>query len=476
MKRMIWSISWKNIWRNKVRSLVVIIAVVLGIMGGMLMISVMNGWIAQRINASIHNEISHVQLHDPDFINNEEIQYTIKDYKAIKNVLDTLTGVVSYAARSKTFAMVQSDWSTTGLIIKGIDLNNETKISTLPDFIIEGDYFKEKSRLPSIVIGSKAAEELKLLNYQIETAKLQSLDSLNIPNSIIIKLDSLSSNRYRTEKQFTKALASVLSVSEMKEFSRKLIDHFSFYRLKAKVTVTISDTAQNMVPITFRVMGIYKTSNTMFDGMNAFVLEESLTRETGFGDDFLHEIAIICNDNETGVKVAKQLQEFFPNQSVMSWKQISPDLAYMSDMMKVMDYIYIGIILLALAFGIINTMLMAVLERAKELGMLMAIGMNKFRVFSMIMLESVFLTLTGALVGMGISAVLLAFLAKSGINFSMWSEGFEALGYSAIVYPVVSFTNYLNITVLVIVTGVLSAIWPARKALKMNPAEALRTE
>ena len=119
---------------------------------------------------------------------------------------------------------------------------------------------------------------------------------------------------------------------------------------------------------------------------------------------------------------------------------------------------------------------MSVLERVKELGMLMAIGMNKRRVFSMIMLESVFLTLTGAAVGMIFSGTIVQILSKTGINFEMWSEGFEALGYAAVVYPRVSWINYLVITVLVIATGVISSIWPARKALNLNPVEALRTE
>jgi ABC-type antimicrobial peptide transport system permease subunit len=141
-----------------------------------------------------------------------------------------------------------------------------------------------------------------------------------------------------------------------------------------------------------------------------------------------------------------------------------------------LGYIYVGIILLALAFGIINTMLMSVLERVKELGMLMAIGMNKTRVFSMIMLESVFLTLTGAAVGLIITYVVVQITGRTGINLAMWAEGLEAIGYSAIVYPVVTAENYVVILVLVIITGIISAIWPARKALKLNPAEALRTE
>ena len=58
----------------------------------------------------------------------------------------------------------------------------------------------------------------------------------------------------------------------------------------------------------------------------------------------------------------------------------------------------------------------------------------------------------------------------------MWSEGLEAIGYSAIIYPVITFADYLEIAVLVVFTGIMASIWPARKALRLNPAEALRTE
>ena len=72
----------------------------------------------------------------------------------------------------------------------------------------------------------------------------------------------------------------------------------------------------------------------------------------------------------------------------------------MNDYMIMYYFIFIGIVMFALAFGIINTMMMTILERTKELGMLMAIGMNRRRVFSMIMLETIFLTMVGAVAGM----------------------------------------------------------------------------
>jgi putative ABC transport system permease protein len=476
MIKLIWSISWKNIWRNKTRSLVVIIAVLLGLFGGIMALGIMTGWVEQRIDAAIYTEISHIQIHNPDYMNNEEIQFTIKDYDKIKNVLDTLTGIKAYSARAKSFVMVQSDWAASGLMIKSIDKENEKQVSSIYKQLIEGEYFIKESKIPSIVIGSKAAEDLKLLNFQINDEKLADLKPDIYPENLKEKLKKIGETRFRKEKDFKEALSKVLSGKEMAKYDEQLINHFSFYRLGAKLTITMTDTSGNVLPSVFRVIGIYKTSNTMFDGTTAFVLSKSWMAETGFKADQVHEIAITCVDSKKMIDVANVLKHEFPGLSIMTWKEISPDLGYINDLMEIIDLIYVGIILFALAFGIINTMMMAVLERSKELGMLMAIGMNKKRVFAMIMLESILLTLTGAVAGMMVSAVTLAILSRTGIDFSMWAEGFEAMGYASVVYPVVTARNYFNITVLVIITGMIASLWPARKALKLNPVEALRTE
>jgi ABC-type antimicrobial peptide transport system permease subunit len=120
---------------------------------------------------------------------------------------------------------------------------------------------------------------------------------------------------------------------------------------------------------------------------------------------------------------------------------------------------------------------MAVLERVKELGMLMSIGMNKKRVFTMIMLETVFLSLIGAIAGMIISYVIIWYTGKHGIDLSaLYQEGLEAIGFSAHIFPKLGLSAFVELTLLVILTGIIASIYPARKALKLNPAEALRID
>jgi len=121
-------------------------------------------------------------------------------------------------------------------------------------------------------------------------------------------------------------------------------------------------------------------------------------------------------------------------------------------------------------------MLMAVLERVKEIGMLMAVGMNRHRIFFMIILESVLLTVSGGVLGILIGSVVTKFFETRPINLAMFAEGLESYGFASQVYTSLQGETLVTIGILVIITGVLSAVWPARKALKLNPAEATRTE
>jgi ABC-type antimicrobial peptide transport system permease subunit len=115
------------------------------------------------------------------------------------------------------------------------------------------------------------------------------------------------------------------------------------------------------------------------------------------------------------------------------------------------------------------------LERTREIGMLAAIGMNRSRIFRMIMLETLFLTLLGSIAGIVLAVAALIPSLHSGVDLTfMMGDSFEDYGYSSIVFPVIDLKMFVEIIILVIVTGILSAIYPARKALKINTIEAIK--
>ncbi len=406
---MIWSIAWRNIWRNKLRSLVVITAVTLGLFGTLFIIALSNGMVEQKISASIENEISHIQVHNPKFLQDNSLHYYMDHGERLSDSIRALPGVKAVSDRIKMTGMVSTATTGTGATISGINPAEEMLVTNISDMITDGDYFVTDHKSARILVGKKMAEKLNA-------------------------------------------------------------------KIGSKIVLTLQNTEGDISYGLFRVVGIYKTSNSMFDETNVFVERDKLANLTGFDTTRSTEIAVHLNNSEITDQVTTELKAMFPDLSVLSWKELQPVLKAMQAMMDQFGFLLLVIILVAMAFGIINTMLMAILERQHELGMLMAVGMNRRKVFSMIMLETLFLTLVGAIVGVAVSVTVIQLSSQSGINFAAWADGFESWGYSALIYPVLSMTFYVVMTLLVILTGVFSSIFPARKALKLNPSEAIRAE
>ena len=244
----------------------------------------------------------------------------------------------------------------------------------------------------------------------------------------------------------------------------------------SKINVQMVDLNGDLSSKGYRVSGIYKTDNTTFDENHLFVHFEDLQLQLGIENNAAHEIALVVKNGNEAATYKPAIQKFAGNNVVQTWKELSPEMSLLTDSMDQYMYIFILIILLALCFGIINTMLMSVLDRIKEIGMLMAVGMNKRKIFMMIILESVMLTFSGGILGIIIGSGITKIFETKPINLSMFSDGLEKYGYASQVYTSLRFETVIIITLLVIVTGILSAIYPARKALKLNPAEATRTE
>lgn len=473
---MLLSLAWKNIWRNKIRSIVVIAAITFGLIGGVLSVGIMQGWMAQRVNDAIQNEVSHIQIHQAKYLENDELKYTMSCLDTLTDSIKHNAAVKAWSSRIKTTAMLQSSWASTGLSLYGIDPAQEHTVSDIHNCMIAGEYVSIGKSTPEILISKKTAEALKLRNFTVSEEKKEALLALDVPEEIYDKLLPLSGKRYRTTKDFREAFEGLLGKGDAHVYEPSLFKAFEFYRLRSKVNMTTQSISGDIAFGTFRVTGIFKTTNSGFDAMSAFTEKAALAQIIGVNKAASHEIAIILNSQDDLDETSNSLQKISSEIAVSKWTEMRPDLAMTTDFVEVMYLFYIGIILFALAFGIVNTMLMAVLERIHEIGMLMAVGMNKRRVFRLIMLETLMLSVTGAVLGMFLGMGLVEFFAVKGVDFGMWAEGFEAIGYSSMVYPFVTADVYIGISVMVFCTGIIASIWPARRALKLNPAEAVRTD
>ena len=168
---------------------------------------------------------------------------------------------------------------------------------------------------------------------------------------------------------------------------------------------------------TFRVSGIYRTLNAAWDELNLYVEQDYI--EKIVGGSLIHEVLISYDKSEdTEQKTQAIVSQVNGPTVITSWKENSPELGFADDMMGIMLVLVLGIIMLALLFGIINNMLMAVLERRRELGMLMAVGMNKRKVFLMILLETLMLGVVAGPIGIVLGDVTVRAMMRIGLDLT----------------------------------------------------------
>ena len=188
-----------------------------------------------------------------------------------------------------------------------------------------------------------------------------------------------------------------------------------------------------------------------------------------------NEIALMLHDPDVLPRVQQHIRQEHPDLLVESWRELAPELNLLVEQSGLTQVILLAIIMTALAFSIVNTMLMAVLERVRELGMLMAVGMNKRKVFFMILLETVLLSVVGCPIGLLLGYLTIYWLGSTGVEFSTHAAGLESFGYSPVVYPYLEFSSYVLYTAGVLVTAVLGSLYPAIRAVRLKPVQAIRT-
>jgi putative ABC transport system permease protein len=224
----------------------------------------------------------------------------------------------------------------------------------------------------------------------------------------------------------------------------------------------------------FRVTGIYETFSSEFDRINIYIPIQKAQQMLDIGDH-VHEIAIITTDYEHADKVKNEIaSKLDGDYEVLSYNDLLPMLILQLDFYKETMLIFNLIIGLALIFGIINVMLMSVLERIREFGVLMSIGMKNSKLFLMIVTESFIIGLIGTAVGIGLGLLIQMPLSNVGLNLSMFAESLKSFGVGAIIYPETTAENLISLIIMIPLIAVIAAIYPAIKAVKLEPVYAIR--
>lgn len=401
----ILKIAWRNIWRHRLRSLAIIVSVGFGLWAGLFIKGYMNGLVEQRLNSVITGELSHLQIHHPEFREDYDLKYYIRDASGVISGISGDKRVKAVSGRLVAKGMIVSPKVTSGVQINGIEPEAENRVSGISRKLIEGAFFPDSLR-NEILIGSKLAGKLKV-------------------------------------------------------------------RLNAKIVLTLVDKNNTVTSGAFRVKGIYRTDNAPYDEVNVFVRTSSLFPLTTLTDE-RNEIAVLLNNGDDLPVIVSSMRDSFPALEILAWMQLAPEMSIYVDVLDQSMIIFMGIIMLALAFAIINTMLMAVLERTSELGVLMALGMGKARIFLMVFYETVLLIITGLPLGAFAGWLSVSYYGRRGVDLSEHKEVLASFGFSERVYPNLNPDDFIIMLELVCLTAILSGLLPARRALKLTPSEAIR--
>jgi len=402
---MLLKISLRNIWRNKLRSGVVIIALVIGLWAALFMSAFSWGLYQGHIDDTIETYLSHLQIHHPMYLTEKTPEYTIPNSTDVIRLIRNDTRVIASSARVLASGMITSPKSVSGVMICGINPQDEFSVSTVSHQVVEGSALREGKK-HEVFIGSKLAEKLNV-------------------------------------------------------------------KVKSKIVLTFQSVNRDMTAGSFRICGIFKTHNSIFDETTIFVHDTILAEMLG-SEDAVHEIAVLLKDEADSDTLRTFLNRKFPEIQAQTWKDLSPELRLVIESFNEYMLIFIGIILLALMFGIINTMLMAVLERQREIGMLMAIGLNKKNIFIMIVTETLLLVCIGIPIGLLITYLSVTYFHTYGIDISIFSQGLSAWGFRSRVYTYLNYNFYIPVILLTILCALISSIYPAYRALQYRPSEAIR--
>lgn len=244
--------------------------------------------------------------------------------------------------------------------------------------------------------------------------------------------------------------------------------------LRSKVVLSFQQVNGTISSAAFRVSGIVKSPNSMMDELRVYVKQTDLQRVLG-DEKAIHEWVITLQDAGKVGLWKSEIQPTLTNSIILeTWLERAPELAYIESSMDLYLYIFMGIIVLALILGIINTMLMAILERTRELGMLMAIGMPRTEVFKMILYETVTLSCVGTPLGLLLGWLTVYTVGLYGLDLSAFAEGLSEYGMSSIIYPNLKTEYLIGISGFIFISSVLAAWYPATKAIKLKPLEAIR--
>lgn len=408
--RFLVRVAWRNLWRHGRRSAITAGAMAMGVALCMFMLTYSDGIFAQMFDVLVSQKLGHVQVHHPDYPKKRILHDAIPDGEALLVQLEGLPHVRAATGRLNSFGLLASKETSVGGQLLGVVPAREDAVSGLAEDVFAGEYRLGENRA---LVGKGLAEKLKI----------------GVGDELV-------------------------------------------------VIVQAADGSMGNELLT--VSGLYKTGSTSLDRSGAVVDLADLQRLVAM-EGRLHEVLLLADDallSDAIAADAKALPAAAPL-LVRTWAESDPETAQMMAMQDTGAFIMLFFVFALASFGVLNTMLMSVFERTRELGVLRAVGLTPGQLMVMVILESCFLGGLAVVAGGVLGGILDWMAVVYGIDMSMGNadvKGFEWEGvtFDPVVKGVVRPQGIVFTLVTVFVVSLLASLWPAWRAARLRPVDAMR--
>jgi putative ABC transport system permease protein len=403
--------AWRNIWRHPRRAILTMAAIAFATLLLIFMLSWQFGSYDTMINAAVKVHTGHLQVQAEGYNEQRAMRLVVPDPAAVSRILDETPGVASYAARASAFSLVSSKERTYGVAVMGIDPEREAEVTTLKQLIRQGSYLSERDADHALV-GELLAKNLRV----------------GVGDELVL----LGQGR------------------------------------DGSIAATV-----------VRVKGIFSYGQDEFD-RNVIYLPLTYFQEVYSMRGAVHEVAVLCSSREAVPRikqaVATGINKIDTKSTlvVLDWMELMPGLIQSIQIDLVSGLIMYVILIIVVAFSILNTFLMVIFERTREFGVFMAMGTTPGRLTRLLLLESTTLTMLGTVIGIIAGSLVTWYFQIHGIIISGTSEMMRQYGLPERMYPQLSALSIAVGAGLVLVITLVAALYPALKVRRLQPVEAMR--
>ena len=404
-------LAWRNIWRNPRRTIVILLAVIIGVWSMIFLGALMRGMETQMVRNSISTLTGSIQIHHRDYRNDPVVENSMDDIDKLDTALSTILDPGSlWAKRIRVNAIASNARHASGVTLVGIEPEKEAKISFIGKAMISGRFLLAEDK-----------------------------------NKIIVG------------KAF------------LKKFNTKIGN---------KLILMSQDTQKEIASKAFIIAGIFSAESEAVEKQFVFVPISQAAKMLKMGDS-ISEVSImlprldITGRNET--RAAEKLITAINDDTfvIETWHHLLPMIKAYLKMSGFFLYIWYFVVFIAMGFGIVNTTLMAIFERMREFGLMKALGMRPFQLIKGVVTETFFLLVLGILAGNIMGFLSVFAIARNGIDLSALAAGVEMWGIPRILYPEIWAQDVVVAGLVVLLLGILVSLYPAFKAARVTPTQAM---